>query len=248
MEGILCTIWDDRSPHFETIWRGIYDFSSFSWNNSDVPVEKVNEMFRHRFYSPLLSDSTFEFQNELEKALPFWETSLVNKSRRSSYPQNIDLIDLPNPLKSGEWSETNKQRIEQANFEILRYKNIMQKIDYCFKNAMRNRYSLSVMKQINELQIYPSKLLLLLDRYDKETNLSDKENIRKEVQQYITCGFKVLRQQFEEVYSETRFLKNPDDYKLDQIHHLANGTNNSDWMFVFELAMNEKIKKWLNIN
>jgi hypothetical protein len=34
---------------------------------------------------------------------------------------------------------------------------------------------------------------------------------------------------------------------LDQNHHhhLANGTLNNDWMYVYELALNEKIKKQL---
>jgi hexosaminidase len=34
---------------------------------------------------------------------------------------------------------------------------------------------------------------------------------------------------------------------LDQNHHehLANGTKNDDWMFVYELAMNKKIGEWL---
>ena len=42
-------------------------------------------------------------------------------------------------------------------------------------------------------------------------------------------------------------LINPPDYVTDQNqhHHLANGTNNSDWMFVYELAMNKKITGWL---
>jgi len=56
-----------------------------------------------------------------------------------------------------------------------------------------------------------------------------------------------VRKNFENVYSMTRILNNPDDYVLDQNHHehLANGTKNDDWMFVYELAMNKKIGEWL---
>ncbi len=41
-------------------------------------------------------------------------------------------------------------------------------------------------------------------------------------------------------------MANPAEYILDQNqhHHLANGTNNSDWMYVYELAMNLKINNW----
>ncbi len=43
----------------------------------------------------------------------------------------------------------------------------------------------------------------------------------------------------------TRILNNPADYIPDQNHHahLANGTINNDWMYVYELAMNQKINK-----
>ena len=52
---------------------------------------------------------------------------------------------------------------------------------------------------------------------------------------------------FENVFSMTRILNNPADYILDQnVHeHLANGSNRSDWMYVYELAMNSKINNWL---
>ena len=32
---------------------------------------------------------------------------------------------------------------------------------------------------------------------------------------------------------------------FDKHQHLANGTVNSDWMYVYELAMNAKISDWL---
>ena len=52
-----------------------------------------------------------------------------------------------------------------------------------------------------------------------------------------------LRKRLETVYAETRILGNPEGYQLDSNYHkhLANGTNNTDWMFRYELAMNEKI-------
>ena len=54
---------------------------------------------------------------------------------------------------------------------------------------------------------------------------------------------KTLRTHFQ----RRRILNNPDDYRLDQNvhHHLANASNKSDWMHVFELAMNKKINNWL---
>ena len=97
LSGILCTAWDDCSPHFETYWRGFHDFAFFSWNYKDTKVEDVHAIFRHRFYAPALSDTSFEFQDLLEQALVFWETALIEKGHRNNYPEKIDLIELPDP-------------------------------------------------------------------------------------------------------------------------------------------------------
>ena len=60
-------------------------------------------------------------------------------------------------------------------------------------------------------------------------------------------SFKDLRQQFERVYAQSRILGNPEGYQLDMnVHeHLANGTNNTDWMFVYELPINLQITEKL---
>jgi len=114
LSGILCTAWDDCSPHFETYWRGFYDFAFFSWNYANVKAEEVHSTFRHRFYAPALSDSSFEFQDMLEKALVFWETALIGKGDRNNYPKDIDLIQLPNEQSSGSWSETYKDKLSAS--------------------------------------------------------------------------------------------------------------------------------------
>ena len=84
MKGILCTSWDDSSPHFETYWRGFYDFAFFSWHYTDSKVEDVHTIFRQRFYAPALSDSSFEFEDLIEKELDFWEIALIEKGDRES--------------------------------------------------------------------------------------------------------------------------------------------------------------------
>ncbi len=247
LKGILCTFWDDCSPHFETYWRGIYDFAFFSWHYKDVTADDAHAIFRHRFYAPELSDPSFNFQDSLEKSFAFWETALLNKGDRNNYPKDIDIISLPEAKRSGVWSKKYSKKIIQARHEISRYTLIRKKIEDALQLAQRNQYSLQLFDQLNELQIYPSKLLLLLEKYDKVTSLSKKKIIRKQLQEYVS-GFQQKRKEFEEVFTQTRVLNNPTDYLPDQNHHahLANGTNNSDWMYVYELAMNDSIKKWLN--
>jgi hexosaminidase len=207
----------------------------------------VQAVFRHRFYAPALEDASFEFQNSLEKALEFWETALVEKGYRSNYPEKIDLIGLPDPAKTGLWAKTYSAKIAKAKEAVSNYDGVKKKIEQSKKLALRNTYSLAMMNQINELQIYPSKLLLVLEKYDR-TPEAGKASVRQEIKKLVE-DFGRLRQDYEKVFTQTRILANPKDYLLDdnQHDHLANATNSSDWMYVYELAMNAKINNWIPI-
>ena len=57
-----------------------------------------------------------------------------------------------------------------------------------------------------------------------------------------------MRSQFENVYSEIRFLSVADGYieEVDSNKHLSARTNNSDWMFYFEIPMVKQLKKLIS--
>jgi hypothetical protein len=101
------------------------------------------------------------------------------------------------------------------------------------------------MNQVNELQGYSAKLLLLLKKYDQPP-AQNKRDIAIEVKDYAD-GFNKLRAEFEKIYSKTRIMGNPEGYQVDNnVHgHLANGTNNTDWMFMYELPMSLKVAEWV---
>lgn len=243
MEGIFLTLWDDTSPHFETLWRGIYDVALFSWNYVDYNKEKAHSLFRHRFYGPKIADENYAFQDRLEKTAGFWETALIDKGDREVYPKSIDTLDLPSDGQPGAWSQKNAAKIAGAKKQVAEYNGTKQKLEKALQNAKRNKYALEIFKQLNELQVYPAHLLLKLNAYDNATG-DARNKAGKDVLAYSN-SFKALRQSYEQVASRTRILQNPDDYISDQNHHhhLANGTNTSDWMYVYELALNDSIQK-----
>ncbi|MEO6218981.1 MAG: glycoside hydrolase family 20 zincin-like fold domain-containing protein [Ginsengibacter sp.] len=245
LDGILCTSWDDCSPHAETLWRGFYDFSFFSWHYIDATADNVHAMFRHRFYAPALEATSFDFQDQLEKALVFWETALINKGDRNNYHKTIDLIALPDAANVNKWSGDYKEKLAHAKEEIKRHNLIRDQLTKAMQVTRRNEYALSVLNRINELQSYSAGLLLLLEKYDKASS-TNRESIKKDIGKFVS-HFEDVRKNFENVFSKTRILSNPDNYVRDQNQHehLANGTNNSDWMFVYELAINKKINDWL---
>lgn len=244
LNGILLTLWDDTSPHFETFWRGIHNYALFTWNYKDVKKAQAHATFRHRFYGPALSGPGFAFQDTLEQAMQFWEKALINSGHRENYPKTIDTLALPDAANPGEWSKRNQYKLNKARRELVRYKITKAKISKALQLAKRNKFALEIFKQMNELQIYPSELLLRLEKYDRARTASQKNEAAKVVRSYAET-FSVIREKYENVVTRSRILHNPPDYLLDQNHHahLANGTINSDWMYVYELAINDSIRK-----
>jgi hypothetical protein len=247
LDGILLTLWDDTSPHFETFWRGIHDYALFTWNYSDMPKENAHALFRKRFYGPQLGDEKYAFQDMLERGATFWETALINSGDRDNYPKKIDTLDLPDPNNSGAWSNKQAKRLTDARTEMKRYDSVKQSIADAMSVAKRNEYALQLFNNINELEMYPAQLLLLIEKYDLEKDPQQKDQAKKAVAEYA-AAFDKIRKNYEDVSTRSRTLQNPSDYLPDQNHHahLANGTNTSDWMYVYELAMNEKIKQSFN--
>lgn len=244
LNGILLTLWDDTSPHFETYWRGIYDFALLTWNYSDIRKDEAHTMFRHRFYGPGVSDTYYNFQDSLESSIKFWETALINSGSRENYPHKIDTLTLPDAASPGAWSRTNAERLLKAHQQIAQYKKTKQTIAKALGLAKRNKYSLQIFDQVNELQVYPSELLVRLEKFDRAEAGAQKKSAAAAVKSYAN-SFSVIRKNYENIFTRSRVLHNPQDYLMDQNHHahLANGTKNSDWMYVYELAMNEKIKE-----
>ncbi|MGN6494761.1 MAG: family 20 glycosylhydrolase [Agriterribacter sp.] len=244
--GMLQTAWDDSSPHLETYWRGFYDYALLTWNYEDLTHAQAHTIFRHRFYAPELADVKYEFQDDLEQALNFWDTAFMEKGHRRHYPYTVPLIALPEADSTGVWSKRYADRIERSKLELKRYGKTKILIAENIKLSRDNRFALELMNAINELQVYTPQLLLLLYEYDTATK-TEKDKHKKQVLALV-AKFSEYRNFYENVFSKTRFLSNPPDFILDQNNDpmLANGTNNSDWMYAMEIKMNEALLKWAN--
>jgi len=246
MSGILCTIWDDTSPHLEVISRGVFDFALFSWNYEDIPIDQAHALFQQRFYAAALAKPSFNFQDLLEQSTtPFWATAFLQEGDREIYHKTFSLIALPDPKNKGMWSKTYKEKLSKAGVVRAQQTEIAKQIVEAQQVTRRNEYALSLFNVINEFQTYTSEMLILLQQYDQA---AEKERtikalrVKKQLEE-----FPEIRARFEDEYGKTRMMVNPPGYKLDSNfhHHLANGTNSSDWIFIYEIAMNKKITDWL---
>lgn len=246
LDGLLLTLWDDDSPHFELYKRGIAGFSEYSWSGDNLSIDQFKSLYRYRNFGHLFKSDEFEFIDHLEKPVSLWLNMFLSKDgwrpglSKKENPLDTDIIDLPDLNNKGEWSKNNSNRINNA-IESLKIssdvENIIARIQS--KNP-KNKYTLEVYQQVNELTKFSANLILKLEKVDKSGDLSYLDGIENQ--------FTQMRNEFERVYSKTRVINKSEDYILDQDHHHhpANQTINFDWQFLGEIMILNKIKKTYN--
>lgn len=249
LQGVLATAWDDGSPHLETVWRGLIALGEFSWNPDGREISDFIEAHGQREFGFEAGKGKMDFLQELEKSFFFFDGALVKSGRRNPAwgVTAFTLIDLPDKNHRGLWSEKYSDKIKRAQEEDIRYEEIKKGLAEAKAEALRNRYTLNVYEQNNNLQNFPVKLLLALYHYDQA---KDDQQLKQAAMQLkdICHSLPHLQKSLEEVYSETRFMEQPEGYVEDMNHHnhLSVKSLNSDWIFLYELPMVTKILNWLD--
>ena len=252
LEGLLLTLWDDDSPHFELYKRGIAAFAQYTWSGNKKSIDDFKEIYRHRTYGTEFSNNEYAFIDKLEKPVSLWLNMLLeDKVRRAEIskeenPLETFIIDLPDLENKGMWSKKYFNKVKNAKASLLISKEIEETINKIMENDPKNKFTLEVYKQVNELVKFSSNIIIALEKldllkeidYPKETELNEIRNIQDK--------FNSLRKNLEEVYSKTRILEKPDSYILDQDHHNhpANQSKNYDWQFFSEIYLLKKIEKY----
>ena len=250
LEGLLLTLWDDDSPHFELYKRGIAAFAQYTWSGNKKSIDEFKGIYRHRIYGSEFSNNEYAFIDKLEKPVGLWLNMLLeDKVRRAAIskeenPLETFIIDLPDLENKGMWSKKYFNKIENAKSSLLISKEIEETIDKIMENEPKNKFTLEVYKQVNELVKFSSNIIIALEKLDlsKEIDYPIKTELN-EIRN-IEDKFNFLRKNIEEVYSKTRILEKPNSYILDQDHHNhpANQSKNFDWQFFSEIFLLEKIK------
>lgn len=247
LNGLLLTLWDDDSPHFELYMRGIIAFSEYTWTGDKRTKNAIKAAYRHRQFANTIASSENSFIDNLEGPVRFWKNALLKGNQRNHLqskkdPLNTLVIEFPDKNKKGEWSAIYEKRLMEATSVMKKTSLVSKKITAMKLSTKRNVYSLEVYEQVNELVRFGTNILLSLKAYDNsKPGVEEKKtlNALKELKKEYTD----MRKQFELVYGKTRNLTKPSDYILDQDHHvhLANQTTSFDWQFYAEMLMLEKI-------
>jgi len=197
-----------------------------------------------------LASEEFEFINELEGPVAFWKNALLdsrdrNRLRSMDNPMQDAVLTLPEANSPGEWSEINKEKLAKAKESQMALDSVLYKISESKKAALRNAYTLDVYEQVAKVTQFSNKSLFLLAEWDLAKTAEEREATKKKLLN-LEGEWKSQLEELKTVYGKTRVLDKPDDYIIDQDHHvhLANqAIKFSDWQFYAEDLFLQKIKE-----
>lgn len=249
--GRIPIFWDDMPLKYAGIWELVLSDiaqGEFGWNPSARDIGAFKQVHAQREYGFLPEDNRMDFLDELEKAVFFFDGALVTSGHRNPAwgTSDFTLIGLPDKANPGAWSELYEDKIARAKIEADRYEKIAEGIRKAKAEALRNRYTLQVYEQTNNLQNYPVRLILALNDYDTAKDETARRDALETVAE-VCDYFDVMRADLESAYSEIRFMQQPEGFISDLNHHnhLASKTNNSDWWYYYEIPMIRKVRAWM---
>ena len=63
ISGMLCTAWDDKSPHMENYWRGFIAAAEYSWSPNGRSINEYNNAWLRREFGISVPDYTASKQS-----------------------------------------------------------------------------------------------------------------------------------------------------------------------------------------
>ncbi len=268
IDGMLCTAWDDRSPHMETYWRGFIASAEYGWSPIGRTLAEYDAAYFQREYGP----GTAKYRSlyhQLREAASFWEMAFSPKGNRMDAenalfilpgiahwmpPQKESdegvriefrkrLIKVPDLSNPGDWSQKYKDRLIRAKQQVEVYKVTSKQLQELYKKSIRNRYHWKLFSAINDFQITAAHLLLAL----KKSDTAD-EDLQKAGMQAVEDAlneFNTAWDNLKIVYSETRFIAYPDYYVPDRYFHFASQREDLTWMIQVEELYHKIIREWM---
>lgn len=269
--GLLLTLWDDDSPHFELYKRGISAFAEYTWGGIKRTKSEFKSVFRHRTFGSEFQSEEYAFIDSLDSPVKEWTNILLKKDfekmmititdslevsnsevihRNSLIHRKKTLtnyvIDLPDFNNKGSWNKKYSSRLKKISKQKKSLNKINSILNKIKEKDPENKFLIEIYEQVSALAGYSFYAMEVLSRFDNAKNEKEETLYLKEIYD-LSKKFKNLREKFESVYSKTRVLNKPESYILDQDHHYhpANQTKNFDWQFMAELIFLEKIENYL---
>jgi hypothetical protein len=267
IKGMLCTAWDDKSPHMENYWRGFIAAAEFSWSPEGRTPGDYDKAWLQKEFGLSVPDY-IEFSSQLRRGSVFFYEALFRKGSQldeenslQSLPQvehwlppmegrekiqfdySSKLIELPDTNSPGTWSIKYNKLLDRAMIEQNSYKELSGRLRFLCDNSKRNRYYWSLSLALCNLQNTIPDLLLALKKSDSPDPVqrrSGKESVKYSMNEFNRAWMAV-----ESVYSQTRFVSYPAGYIPDRYFHLASQREDLTWMIQPEELFFGMTEKWL---
>jgi len=269
IDGMLCTAWDDLSPHFETYWRGFIAAAEYSWSPESRSLEEFDEAFLQKEFAILKQDYA-KMYNMLTEAAAFWDGAFMRKGSRTDIGNALVnlpglahwvpeaekekqmiktdfsdiVIELPDHKNPGKWTKQYQDRLTIAEKILNDYQKTSKIIDTLYNESARNRFHWEMYKSLNDFQITAPRLLLAL----KQCDTAD-ENLFNEGERNVNAAIEEFNASWENlksVYSATRYISYPDNYVADRYFHFASQREDLTWMIQVEELMHKRIQEWMS--
>ena len=78
---MLCTAWDDKSPHMENYWRGFIASAEYSWSPDGRTLEEYDNAWLQREFGISMADY-LTFFNQLRKGSELWYKAYYKEGGR----------------------------------------------------------------------------------------------------------------------------------------------------------------------
>jgi hexosaminidase len=268
ISGMLCTAWDDKSPHMENFWRGFIAAAEYSWSPEGRSLEEFDSDWLQREFG-ISIPGYLSFSNELRRGSVLFYEALFrhggimdDENTLQSLPQvehwlppvegrekiQIDytskLIELPDRNSPGVWSKKYEKLLSRALIEKNNFQSLSDRLEDEINNSKRNRYYWTLSLSLYRLQSTIPDLLLALqesDSNEKGLQRKGREDVKIAMDKFQKCWKDV-----ESVYGETRFISYPPDFIPDRYFHLASQKEDLTWMIQPEELFFGMLQKWLN--
>lgn len=270
IDGMLCTAWDDRSPHMETHWRGFVASAQYSWSNKEMSLDEFDDAYLQKDYGVSLPNYG-KLYVWLREAADFWEGAFnpigdrlkmdnamlplpgishsltPEEGEKIRENKNIDfskrMIELPDRQNPGKWSKNYRERLGKAKAIADAYPEAAKRLEELYQSSSKNRYHWKVFSALNDFQVTAPKLLLALGACD--TGNQQKYNAGLGKVETALDDFNRSWEKLKEVYSQTRFVAYPENYVPDRYFHFASQREDLSYLIQVEEKFHRMVREWI---
>ncbi len=263
INGMLCTAWDDKSPHMENFWQGFIAAAEYSWAPQKKSLETLDKAWARKefgisipqwtslhaslragselWYEALFEKGTWmDDDNMLQslKQVEHWLKPMKDREKiQMDYGSKI--IALPDKTKPGEWTKKYKDKLDKSGKIIKEYPELMMKLQELEQASTHNMFYWRLSAALCRFQSATPNLLLVLQKMDSGEIGFHPDSLVNAIQE--------IKESFEhlcEVYSETRFIKQPEGFVKDRYFHTASQREDLSWMTQAQELFLQKINRW----